>query len=427
MSHLFTFSHRHTPSLVIWISLLTGMLALSSKAFPQQRDNNANETKQAPSQSTNKAPRSSTGRIDPSGKDKQMPRTAIEYARMCEPELGLPPHIDLDRAVEIPIFIDGKQVYGNYPTCDNPVLIGKRTVSGSVIQRYEGRTADGVKLPHVLWVAFGRNSSSSTARVVGSVQMIGYNKQTGATAFFESGDHISPWVSLDKQTWRMRGRMPWIDDPREFNQAFVPAPMQCIQCHQNDPFITNSFITAAKIPGTEEPVIPILDANSPYHVIGGSQWDMRTITLKDNACFDCHRVGMKTIELFSQSGWDVNEHMPPDDPGSLADAYQQLLAAWQQGPDKVSGADWLIPPARGTAKRIVGTDYPHKAAFNRNHFPDVGSSRERESQKLELMRMRYFESSKHFQRQIAQGTLTPEEADHELTKLLRKILSASEK
>ncbi len=424
---MFPFYHRLSRSLVIWISLLTGMFALSSKAFPQQRDNNANEIQQAPSQSTKKAPRSSRLKIDASGNDQRMPRTAIEYARMCEPELGVPPQIDLDRAVEIPIFIDGKQVYGNYPTCDNPVLIGKSTVSGSVIQRYEGKTADGVKLPHVLWVAFGRNSSSSTARVVGSVQMIGYNQQTGATAFFESGDHIAPWVSLDKDTWRMRGRMPWIDDPREFNEAFVPAPMQCVQCHQNDPFITNSFITAAKIPGTEEPVIPILDANSPYHVIGGSQWDMRTIKLKDNACFDCHRVGMKTVELFTQSGWDVNEHMPPDDPGSLADAYQQLLAAWQQGPEKVSGAEWIIPPARGTATRTVGTDYPHKAAFNRNQFPDVDSSRERESQKLELMRMRYFESSKQFQRQVAQGTLTPEEADRELTKLLRKLLSASEK
>ena len=345
---------------------------------------------------------------------------------MCEPELGVPPHIDLDRAVEIPIFIDGKQVYGNYPTCDNPVLIGKSTVSGSVIQRYEGRTAKGVKLPHVVWVAFGRNSSSSPARVVGSVQMIGYNTQTGATAFFESGDQIAPWVSLDKDTWRMRGTMPWIDNPTDFNQAFVPAPMQCVQCHQNDPFITNSFITAAKISGTEEPVIPILDANSPYHVIGGSHWDMRTINIKDNACFDCHRVGMKTIELFTQSGWDVNEHMPPDDPGSLADAYQQLLAAWQRGPEKVSGADWIIPPARGTATRPVGADYPHKAAFNRSAIGGALSGKERQAQKLDLLKTRYFDSSRQFQKQVAKGTLTQEEADKKLSEILQQILAAAQ-
>jgi len=256
--------------------------------------------------------------------------------------------------------------------------------------------------------------------------MIGYNTQTGATAFFESGDQIAPWVSLDKATWRMRGTMPWIDDPKEFNQAFVPAPMQCVQCHQNDPFITNSFITAAKIPGTQEPVIPILQANSPYYVLGGSHWDMRTIHIKDNACFDCHRVGMKTIELFTQSGWDINEHMPPDDPGSLADAYQQLRAAWQRGPDNISEADWVIPPARGTATRIVGVDYPHKAAFNRSKIGGGLSGKEQRAQDLDRLKTRYFDSSRQFQKQVAKGTLTQEEADKKLSEILQQILAAAQ-
>ena len=427
ISNIFTLNHRTTPSWVIWIPLLTGILSFDRQAFPQGRELNTSETEKYRLPQATRTPASSPGLSDASKDNEQMPQTAISYAHMCEPELGIPPQINLDQAVEIPIYIDGKQVYGNFPTCDNPVLIGKSTVSGSVIQRYEGRTADGVKLPHVVWVAFGRNSSSSTTRVVGSVQMIGYNKKTGATAFFESGDHIAPWVSLDNDTWRMRGTMPWIDDPSEFNRAFVPAPMQCVQCHQNDPFITNSFITAAKIPGTDEPVIPILDATSPYHVIGGSQWDMRTINLKDNACFDCHRVGMKTIELFTQSGWDVNEHMPPDDPGSLSEAYAQLLAAWKQGPSQFDGAHWIIPPARGKPATIVGPDYPHQATFNRNQFTLGNAVPEEETQTLELLRRRYFESNREYQEQIAQGRLTPEEADRELTKLLRQILLATER
>ncbi|MCP4945793.1 MAG: hypothetical protein GY924_27920, partial [Planctomycetaceae bacterium] len=347
-------------------------------------------------------------------KESVMPKTAIAYARMCESELGVPPKIILDEAVEIPVYRSGKQVYGNFSSCDNPVLIGKATVSGSVLQRYEGRTAEGARLQHVVWIAFGRNSSSSPASIVGSVQMIGYNKESGATAFFESCDHLGPWVTMDQDTWRMRGTMPWIDNPEEFNRAFVPAPMQCVQCHQSDPFITNSFINAAKIPGTDLPVIPLLDADSPYHVIGGSHWDMRTINLKDNACFDCHRVGMKTIELFTQSGWDVNEHMPPEDPGSLSDAYQELLTAWQQGPENVAGADWIIPPARGTATRIVGTDYPYQAAFNRNQFPTPDSGIQPQTDTLESLKQRYFESSKNFQKQISKGTMTAKEADREL-------------
>ena len=420
------------------------MLATSNTMLTQLHGQNADQTREYPLTSSEIAQRlslpknkktkttagNSTGNktagAQATRKESVMPKTAIAYARMCESELGVPPKIILDEAVEIPVYRSGKQVYGNFSRCDNPVLIGKATVSGSVLQRYEGRTAEGARLQHVVWIAFGRNSSSSPASIVGSVQMIGYNKESGATAFFESCDHLGPWVTMDQDTWRMRGTMPWIDNPEEFNRAFVPAPMQCVQCHQSDPFITNSFINAAKIPGTDLPVIPLLDADSPYHVIGGSHWDMRTINLKDNACFDCHRVGMKTIELFTQSGWDVNEHMPPEDPGSLSDAYQELLTAWQQGPDNVAGADWIIPPAQGTATRIVGTDYPYQAAFNRNQFPTPDSGIQPQADTLESLKQRYFESSKKFQKQISKGTMTAKEADRELSELLKQILSAAE-
>ena len=420
------------------------MLATSNTILTQLHGQNADQTREYPLTSSEIAQRlslpknkktkttagNSTGNktagAQATRKESVMPKTAIAYARMCESELGVPPKIILDEAVEIPVYRSGKQVYGNFSSCDNPVLIGKATVSGSVLQRYEGRTAEGARLQHVVWIAFGRNSSSSPASIVGSVQMIGYNKESGATAFFESCDHLGPWVTMDQNTWRMRGTMPWIDNPEEFNRAFVPAPMQCVQCHQSDPFITNSFINAAKIPGTDLPVIPLLDADSPYHVIGGSHWDMRTINLKDNACFDCHRVGMKTIELFTQSGWDVNEHMPPEDPGSLSDAYQELLTAWQQGPDNVAGADWIIPPAQGTATRIVGTDYPYQAAFNKNQFPTPDSGKQPQTDTLESLKQRYFESSKNLQKQISKGTMTAKEADRELSDLLKQILSAAE-
>ncbi|MEC7723964.1 MAG: hypothetical protein VYD05_00520, partial [Planctomycetota bacterium] len=115
------------------------------------------------------------------------PETAMDYVAMIEPLLGVPPRVDLGDAVEIPIYVDGEQRYGNLGRkCDNPSFLGKATSSGSTLQRYEGRTRDGERLPDVIWIAFGRNSSTSRDRVVGSVQMIGYHKKTGATAFFES-------------------------------------------------------------------------------------------------------------------------------------------------------------------------------------------------------------------------------------------------
>lgn len=139
------------------------------------------------------------GILDPRG--WHFPKTAFEYAKLAEAELGIPPKIDLSESVEIPLYVNGVQKYGNLGrSCDNYSMLGKDTVSGSVLQRHEGRTADGKPLADVLWVSFGRNSTRDPGNVLGSVQMIGYNKKTGATAFFESCDQIEPWVTLDKDT-----------------------------------------------------------------------------------------------------------------------------------------------------------------------------------------------------------------------------------
>lgn len=310
-----------------------------------------------------------TGKSGKGGKNARdvtgtnFPATAFEYAKLVESELGVPPTVDLDKAVEIPLYVDGVKTLGELPVCDNPTLLGKTNMSGSMIQRYPGRTRDGRPLKDVVWVAFARHAGP---RFLGSVQMIGYNRTSGATAFFESCDAIGPWVRADPVTTRLRGVMPGTDDPQQFNQAYVvPGQVQCVQCHQNEPFITDSFINAAKIPGTDESVVPVLDKEAPYYVIGGENWDMRTMHIEGNRCFDCHRVGMETMKLFMSSGWDANEHMPPHAPGSMAEDLAELLDAWKRGPEKTKAAVWIVPPARGKPARVVGDDYPHKSFFNR--------------------------------------------------------------
>jgi hypothetical protein len=317
------------------------------------------------------------------------PATAYEYAKMVEPELGVPPRVDLGKGVEIPLYADGVQTYGTFDNkeIDNPTRLGgKTTVSGSVLQRYEGRTADGKRLPDVVWVAFARNASydkGGTLHVFGSVQMIGYDKETGATAFFESSDRIDPWVDLQPKTLRMTGVLPWIDDPKAFNRAFVtPGAVQCVACHQNDPFIHSDFIDAAKMPGTDEPVVPVIAERSrtmefdlPYYVIGGENWDMRTIHIEGNKCLNCHRMGIGTLKLFVQAGWDPNAHMPPNNPGSLSKHLEELLDAWENTPEKTPGAEWVVPPTEDDLGRVVGDDYPHKAQFNSPGHEALGTIR----------------------------------------------------
>ena len=303
------------------------------------------------------------------------PATAFEYARMVEPQLGVPPRIDLGEGVEIPLYVDGVQMRGYRKSCDNPSRLGKGCISGSVLQRYEGRTRDGRPLPDVVWVSFGRNSSHTfrgRLYLLGSVQMIGYDERTGATAFFESSDAIGPWASVDPETNRLTGVMPWIDDPDAFNRAFrTPGKLQCVQCHQNDPFIHNSFIDAAKMPGSDEIVVPRIrtwerdmEHDLPYYVIGGENWDMRTIHIEGNGCLDCHRIGMGTAKLFIRYGWDPNEHMPPKSPGSRSADWNALLECWENRPENTPGCEWVIPPTGDSPGRVVGDDYPYKAAFN---------------------------------------------------------------
>ena len=303
--------------------------------------------------------------------------TPMEYAKMFEPELGVPPVVDCGTSVEIPIYVDGVKFTGNpgLHGCDNPSLQVGDCMSGSSLQRYEGVTADGKPLPHVVWISYCRHEGrpGTEDKDWDSVQMIGHNTETGATAFFESGSN-SEWIYTDPDTNRLMGKMPGTDDPDAFNRGYsTPADTQCAQCHQNDPFIHNPYIDSAKFPSDpSQPVIPRIADKSrdvlfdlPYYVIGASHWDMRTIHIEGNKCLKCHRIGMKTYEEFVGDHWNPSEHMPPHDPGSLSEDLQELLECWKNGPENTPGCDWIIPPAGESMSRVVGDEYPYKAGFNK--------------------------------------------------------------
>ncbi|MFP6598450.1 MAG: hypothetical protein VCC01_13405 [Candidatus Hydrogenedentota bacterium] len=300
--------------------------------------------------------------------------TPIEYAKMIEPELGVPPLVDCGTGVEIPIYVSGEVTIGNpgLHGCDNPSLQVGDCMPGSSLQRHEGITADGTPLPHVVWVSFCRHDGRDTDEydVPDSVQLIGYNTVTGATAFFESGDN-KKWTYIDAATNRLMGKLPGIDNPDAFNEAYrTPGRVQCIACHQNDPFVHNPFIDAAKLPSDpSQTVVPGTagrkTSNPPYYVIGGRDWDMRTIHIERNGCLKCHRIGMKTLEEFMADGWHPNNHMPPKNPGSLSKDFQDLVDCWKKGPENTPGCDWVVPPAGAFESEFAGEDYPYKASFNK--------------------------------------------------------------
>lgn len=301
--------------------------------------------------------------------------TPMEYAKMIEPELGIPPQIDCGANVEMPVYVDGVKSIGNpgLHQCDNPSLQIGDCMSGSSVQRYEGVTATGEALPHVVWVSFCRHDGRDGVAgydIPDSTQMIGYNTVTGATAFFESGDN-SEFLRVDPETNRLLGKLPSVDDPDAFNKAFAtPGQTQCVACHQSDPFVHHPFIDGARLPhAPTQPAVPNVTGRKskrdiPYYVIGGSDWDMRTIHIEDNGCVGCHRMGMKTVEEFMGDHWHPNDHMPPKDPGTMTEDFAELVQCWLDGPDATPGCDWVIAPAGDCPSQIVGDDYPYKANFN---------------------------------------------------------------
>lgn len=312
-----------------------------------------------------------TQECEPEGVAQSQPKTALEYVAMCEPELGVPPEFDCAAGVTLPITVDGVEVTGPVPnyTCDAPSLQEGECFPGSTINRLMGRTREGVERPDVVWVQFCRNEGmvndqGEVSLFFTGAQLIGYNYESGATCFFELNvGSQEQWVSRDENN-RAMGVLPSFDDP-SFDQAFVPpGDVQCVQCHQNDPFIHHPWVDSARLPSNpSESVLPSLPADAPYYIVGGASRDMRTIHIEGNACLTCHRMGMETDMLFRANGLHANQFMPPSNPGSMASDYQELLDCWENGPENTPGCEWRLPPGGECAERPAGDAYPNAAEY----------------------------------------------------------------
>ncbi|HAN32278.1 MAG TPA: hypothetical protein DCQ06_11830 [Myxococcales bacterium] len=304
----------------------------------------------------------------------KMPTSVAAYVKMCESHgLGVPPSFACEDGVQVPIQVDGTEVFEEPKSCDNSSMLKPICDIGSQINRIEGRDRNGNALPDVVWITFCR---ATGATQYSSVQMIAHHYKTGATCFFEAnegGNSILPERLGRDETGGLTGKMPAYDDP-DFDRAFVPAPDQCVQCHQNNAFIRNPWLDGARLPDNPaEPVLPTVGAKSPYYIVGGGDWDMRTIHIEGNACLDCHRIGMEIDQQFAANGFDVNSYMPAHAPGTMVDDYQQLLSCWINGPENTEGCEWIIAPAAQCSGGIVGSDYPYKSkSFNQGDVAGGG-------------------------------------------------------
>ena len=317
------------------------------------------------------------GYIEPScipfNQTDPIPYNTTEYADMCMEYLGVPPIVDCGEGVHIPIYINGEEVYQDQPpgTCDDQDFKGTCNI-GSRVGRIEGVDINGNPIPEVVWVFFCRSAGQDLFDQIGavSVQMIGYNTENGATCFFESpdaiGDNIqSEYLSYDENGF-LDGTLPSYGT-QGFNQTFhspIVSGTNCMSCHNSDPFIHDPWIDNAKLPSDpSQTVIPKYEYDAfdlEYFAVGGygSQFSNASIHIQGNNCLSCHRSSMElaTTVFDGLGNVVVNEFMPPYDPGSLSDDYNELIECYVNGPENTVDCNWIIPAGGDCNSEIVGLE-----------------------------------------------------------------------
>ena len=111
------------------------------------------------------------------------------------------------------------------------------------------------------------------------------------------------------------------------------------------------YVDGARLPeDPSQPVIPQVGGiGSSYFLVGdvyeGSEDYLRTLHIDGNGCVSCHRFSdPRSFSFDGGPTYDVNEHMPPSDPGSLAPDFQALLDCADAGPEDTPGCEWRAIP-----------------------------------------------------------------------------------
>lgn len=228
------------------------------------------------------------------------PGSSLYHAQQCAQALGPIPPFDCAEATEIPITVDGVQVFEDVASCDNPTAIGGKCDAGQRLGVKEGTYHNGQARPSVRFAYLCRDSG---------VALIGHNTDTGATCYFASKDHATPTTVLPGYTedgyedaWEVPG---------------VLAGDQCALCHTADPFLHSPWIDQVRDPDdSSKPLLPeVAGVDTPYHVVGDAfvkEWELWAFEIEGNSCTSCHRA--QCSHMFPND--PAPQFMPPGDPGS---------------------------------------------------------------------------------------------------------------
>jgi hypothetical protein len=278
---------------------------------------------------------------------------ALGQAQQCEVHLGPVPGFNCADAIPVPITVGGVAVDQDQQpgACDAPSIAEGDCNVGTRVGRLSGTNEDGSVRDDVVWAYLCRKYD-------GIVQLIGTNEQSGATCFFESEANVaSRFDGLTVEDGIVMGDIAGSKDADYEATWKVPdevASQRCWSCHAADPYVHTPYIDGARLESdTSQPVIPnITGPNTPYFLVGeafesrvASEGGLVTLHIDGNNCVSCHRfIDPATFGFQGGPQLDANETMPPYDPGSLSQDYQDLLECSENGPGNTPGCDWVAVP-----------------------------------------------------------------------------------
>jgi len=276
--------------------------------------------------------------------------SALDYAEECEEALGPVPGFDCSDGVVVPITVDGVEVSEDQSgsNCDAPSIAEGDCNAGTRVGRIEGTTSSGEPNDEVVWAYLCRKYD-------GIVQLIGHNTESGATCFFETEWDVTELTeSLSIEDGLVVGPVPSPSDADYETVWKAPgavAMQACWSCHLADPYVHTPYIDGARLPeDPSQPAIPqVGGTDNLYYLVGdayeGTQDSLRTLHIDGNGCVGCHRFSdPRSFSFDGGPTYDANEHMPPTDPGSLADDFQALLDCADEGPQDTPGCEWRQIP-----------------------------------------------------------------------------------
>ncbi|MCA9567616.1 MAG: hypothetical protein KC656_07225, partial [Myxococcales bacterium] len=129
----------------------------------------------------------------PSSRDPRVPDRVRDHAEACAEVLGPIPAVDCREGVRVQITADGEAVGGPVARCDAPSMLAGQCNPYSRVGRIPGQLADGSENPDVDFVFICRVEKDIEGDgPYGIVAMIGHDRATGGTCYFQASDDLAP-------------------------------------------------------------------------------------------------------------------------------------------------------------------------------------------------------------------------------------------